>query len=101
MAREVGVTRCYAIASADKDVVRAFGGGVYGGYRKVPEGRGFLGIEGLENVCIDLDSGETVFGHECWWGDEEAALKAVGNRKIKLVTIADYYKKDEDESGSN
>lgn len=38
----------------------------YGVYR----GEKDLGLGGLTTAKIEMDSGETVYGHECWWAPE-------------------------------
>lgn len=40
-----------------------------------------------KNPKIILDNGKDVFGCECWWDDEEAMKKRIGDRKIINVDI--------------
>lgn len=89
--------RVYALASKKDNEVVAFGYGVVVGEKEIPKGRGFMGmdIEGRTNVCIKLDTGEEVFGHECWWGDVEKMEEQIKGCNITLITIDDYYKKAE------
>ena len=37
---------------------------------------------GLKNPKIRLDSGEVVWGYECWWGPEEKVTETIGDRKV-------------------
>jgi hypothetical protein len=85
--------RCFAIASRKGNVVRVFGYGTYAGHQEVPVGRGPFGIDmpGFTNVCIDLDTGERVFGHECWWGVAEVVEPKIAGCEIQNITIDDYY----------
>lgn len=96
MKREPGM-RVLAIASAkwiESDgrrefVIRSYGEGTYRG-ETVPEGdavrdfdalvggASFLASVGATNPTIDLDSGETVYGCECWWGPINAAKQNLG-----------------------
>jgi len=50
----------------------------------------------MTNVCIELDTGEVVYGHECWWGAEESVLRQYEGVEMQLITIADYYSKAKD-----
>ena len=68
-------TRVIAIHDAKDSVVKSFGSGVYAGDFKVAPEAGGMNF-GQDNPRIDLDSGKTVWGCECWWGEE----KAVRNR---------------------
>lgn len=85
--------RVYALASRDGGKVQAFGGGTLMGENVVPKGRGLFGvdIDGLTNICIVLDTGERVFGHECYWGAEDSILEKIKGDTVELITIADYY----------
>jgi threonine dehydrogenase-like Zn-dependent dehydrogenase len=65
MSAQVG-DRVIAIAGMKDGVCRSFGEGTYQGRQLVPDDRSWG--DGHQNHCIQLDSGETVFGHECWWG---------------------------------
>jgi hypothetical protein len=73
---------------AEAKVVRWFGWGTYDGDFPYP------GLAGMLNPRITLDTGETVWGAECWWGDRGAILKRITEYhnlgySIKLVNIAD------------
>ncbi len=63
MTREVG-QRVGAVLSANKDEVQFLGYGVYDGMIDHPD-------HGFPNPRITLDSGDVVWGMECWWGGEE------------------------------
>lgn len=84
--------RVLAVAGMQDGVVRSFGEGTYQGRQPVPEGRGNLGIDGWTNHCIDLDSGETVYGHECWWGPPDKMTAMIGEARVEMITIDDYYR---------
>ena len=78
MAKAVKITkvgdRVIAIASAKDGVVKSFGAGVYAGDFKLPKDAAGLNF-GQTNPRIDLDTGKTVWGCECWWGPEETVKK--------------------------
>jgi hypothetical protein len=66
--------RIGAIASFTDDTVYLYGYGVYGGTLKVPNLTGHSYDPGMEPVGDDkliLDSGQVIWGSECWWGSEE------------------------------
>jgi hypothetical protein len=90
MARAAIGERVGAVMNADNQVVRLFGFGVYEGYVTPDAALGvqFMGgpIE-YENPCILLDSGQRVFGCECWWGGEQAVRDMIGHRAIELIDI--------------
>jgi hypothetical protein len=39
------------------------------------------------NPCIELDSGDTVWGAQCWWGPEERLDEKVQGREVVLVPV--------------
>lgn len=41
------------------------------------------------NPCIELDSGDTVWGAQCWWGPEERMAEKVGDREVITVPVPD------------
>lgn len=69
----------------EEKVVNLFGYGVYGGEQPLPPEFGPL--EGLPNPCILLDSGEKVWGIECWWGPEARIKAYVTDAESKGYTI--------------
>ena len=90
--------RVLAIRNTDPDTGTAylFGEGVYEGDFSPEEAAG-----GLAEICreaemnnprIRLDSGEVVYGCECWWGPVEAGYKSLemDYPNIVTVTVADY-----------
>jgi len=87
MSRTVG-QRVVAIRDGKDGVIYYFGEGVYAGDFQPPDSIGGFNI-GLPNPRIDLDSGQTVWGCECWWGpvDElrskwpEPAWAALGGKE--------------------
>ncbi len=88
---EIG-TRVGAIASANKDEVHLFGYGVYeGDHEPPPNVMGPFGyMKGLTNPKILLDSGEVVWGCECWWGPEDQVKASIGDRKVVVITPEEY-----------
>ena len=83
--------RVGAILSATEDEVKLLGWGVYGG-DELPgedaEGVGaIIRLQGRTNPKIILDSGEVVWGYQCWWAPEAYTRKVIGDRKITLVNL--------------
>ncbi len=76
--------RVIAILSSDDSTVRSFGEGVYAGDFPLPDYAGGFNF-GQVNPRIDLDSGKTVWGCECWWGKVETVKQRIGSRHIDLV----------------
>lgn len=79
--------------------INVFGFGVYEG-DFVPEHRGeksfatYLHEHQLPNPRIRLDSGEVVYGAECWWGPEEQMQKRLAGHEaegfaIETVNVAE------------
>lgn len=87
--------RVGAICGTKKDgTLKVYGYGVYEG-EKVPEvpedSRGMaiaFQLGEVTNPCILLDSGERVYGCECWWGTEEAIAKRVKNHPHGNETVS-------------
>ena len=42
-----------------------------------------------KSPCLLLDSGQKVYGCECWWGHEEEVRERAGNRVVTNVNIDD------------
>ncbi len=74
--------RVGAIRSADDETVQFFGYGVHIGDRLPPDFP-------VENPCIRLDTGQLVWGYECWWGTEEKVKKLIGGRNVEMVDVSD------------
>lgn len=114
MKRQPG-TRVFAVCDASKSQVRLFGFGVYEGDFLMPiapkeedlivEARklGFSEEKAKEqtaqmfkvlfnNPRIKLDNGQTVWGYECWWGEETRWQEWLGQRKIINVDIEQHRK---------
>jgi hypothetical protein len=84
--------RVAAIMSADQKEIRWLGEGVYEGeFVPGPEVAGFMADMlrrmGRPNPRIKLDSGQTVYGCECWWGPVEQVRKKFQGMKMVLVDI--------------
>ena len=71
--------RVGAVLSAKNGVVKFFGYGIYvGDFIPPPNAIGMGPIfhdGGIQNPRLDLASGKSVYGCECWWGSEEAVKK--------------------------
>lgn len=89
--------RVGAVVSVEDEnkLINLFGYGVYSGDEPLPEEFGEL--KGLPNPKILLDTGETVWGCECWWGSEPKMKQHIETLQAKGYTIktwtrADYVK---------
>ena len=75
---EIG-ERVGAISHTKKGTAYFFGYGTYDGDEVPPPGIQIMGVElyemELTNPKIILDSGDVVWGCECWWGSEESVRK--------------------------
>ncbi len=69
----------------DTDKCRAYKYGVYAGEEIPPDG--FLHDIGTKNPKIVLDSGDVVWGYQCWWGDENTVKKQLGDRQVIIVDL--------------
>jgi len=101
--------RVGAVMKSDAETVYLFGYGVYEGDFVLPgeepsrerliaycrECHPHLSMAEAEG-CVDaiignprirLDSGQTVWGAECWWGPEEEVRNSIGSRRIVEVDI--------------
>ena len=64
--------RVIALLDAKGGVVRSFGPGTYVGDEVPPaDVHAMFHDYSFPNPRIDLDSGETVWGFQCWWGPEQ------------------------------
>jgi hypothetical protein len=98
-------TRVGAVSHSEDDKVFMFGYGEYVG-DKVPGEDGLPetpgGFMGEVNPCIKLDSGQYVWGCECWWGTEKSVKTKFGDREVVIVDIderrAEVYAKQREES---
>lgn len=88
--------RVGAIYKSDQDKVWLFGYGVYEGNEippPDPEGkRGMMQIiheAKMPNPKILLDSGQFVWGCECWWAPELEVRKRIGDREVIMVKPGD------------
>lgn len=80
--------RVGALACANSEIVQLFGYGVY------------IGMEynsdlGRQNPKIQLDSGEVVWGAECWWASESEIEEKIEQYKslgaeVEFVTVAKF-----------
>lgn len=78
-------TRVVAIRDSKTDgTMHIYGFGTYVGMEVPPDEIGF----GFPNPRIDLDSGETVWGCQCWWRpceDEDELREKVPGVKVIIV----------------
>lgn len=91
-----------AISHGEEGVLYIFGRGEYIG-ETVPKGAaGFMGKlleeEEVKNPTIKLDSGELVYGCECWWGSEAKCEERFANfKEVKTISIVERRKAAEEE----
>ena len=100
MSTKVG-ERVGAVLSAKDGVVHFFGWGTYVGDRVPEEAIGFLAEGareiGLENPCIELESGGVVYGCECWWGVESGVRKRFEGFTFVDVDVNKWRSENKDE----
>ncbi len=81
-------TRVGAIKKARDGVVHLYGWGTYDGHfippPEVSEAHAELGVT---NPRITLDSGQVVWGMECWWCDEESLRSRFEGWKYVEATL--------------
>lgn len=87
--------RVGALVSIDGDVANLLGYGIYVGDEVPPDmGKGsFTGLmhsAKATNPKLVLDTGDVVWGCECWWGSEQAIKKRLESLQVKEVRIADF-----------
>ena len=83
--------RVGAVASSKDGTVNIFGYGVYEGDEvPPPDIMGPFGPMTGKNPKILLDSGEVVWGCECWWGAEEVIRNKIAGMKISEITPTQY-----------
>lgn len=92
---EIG-ERVMAISHSENGTTYVFGNGIFLGDKEpnddvVIMGMPFAEIKdqmvGFTNPAILLDSGQVVFGCECWWGSEEKMKIKLEGQKIEMVDI--------------
>lgn len=86
--------RVFAVIDSDAKQVRYLGVGVYEGDFPLPED--FVIFPGRPNPRIKLDSGDIVWGCECWWGPESRLAETLEGKTVINVTVADW-RKERDE----
>ncbi len=72
-----------AIQSFNDGTLKSFGNGVYIGDKHIKD-HPTLGE--VVNPCIKLDTGQYVWGFQCWWQNEEK-FRAVYGKHIKSEKI--------------
>ena len=82
--RKIG-DRVGAILKADRKTVHLFGYGTYDGeYAPSSE---WLYHPAVLSAKITLDDGRVIWGHQCWWGDEEEIKMIIGGRKVVAAMV--------------
>lgn len=88
--------RVGAILSADENAVQFLGWGTRVEDRVPTEAVGIIADLLTEtdttNPCIELDSGEVVYGCECWWGPEDTIKGHFEGREVVEVSITEVRK---------
>jgi hypothetical protein len=91
MARVQVGERVGAVAYSGNGVAAIYGYGVFEGDTVPPKNRpgpaAMLGQLDIPNPTIKLDSGQTVYGCECWWGPEDAVKKSIADCEIVTKDI--------------
>lgn len=79
--------RVGALLCIDDELVELIGYGIYVGDEIPPKEIGDLGffVPLVPNPRINLDNGFTVYGCQCWWGDEDKIKAVINNRKVAYV----------------
>lgn len=89
--------RVGAVMSVNDTEVSLFGYGVYDGDHPPIGCAGFIAerviATGITNPRITLDSGEVVWGCECWWGPEDNVKKMIGTRNVTMVIPSEMRKR--------
>ena len=89
MKHEVGM-RVGVLREANETTVYLYGYGTYEG-EKIPDGTGpvaeALRLADCPVTVLRLDSGEAVYGFECWWADEETVRRVIGDREVVQVSV--------------
>ncbi len=85
--------RVGVILKAKKGVIEFLGWGTYVGNEIPYKARGLIAkvLRKLKRKSpkIELDSGEVVYGCECWWGSEERVKEVLKKaREVKEVDIS-------------
>lgn len=93
--------RVVAISHSKDGKLFIFGEGEYEGDKIPDENAAGMAADlreaGLPNPAIKLDSGEYVYGAECWWGNLAKAKEKFGHMEWVTVSIADARKKAQSE----
>ena len=76
--------RVGAIESQEEGVTKFYGYGTFQGHTIPPENVGGFNF-GRPNPTIRLDSGDIVYGCECWWGPEKEVAKMIAGTEIIIV----------------
>ena len=94
--------RVGAYISNRDGAVEFLGYGVLSGFALPKEGVGYVCDsfvkEKRQDAVIKLDTGETVYGCECFWSTEEAVKTVLEKKQIVPVTVAAIRKKKKPET---
>ena len=102
--------RIGAIWGSNGQVIELFGYGVYDGEQVPQAAMGLIGEilqeEKIPNHKLLLDSGQVIYGCECWWGPEEKIKQIVNDRiginrdrKVVMVDVDKLREEDRRYSG--
>lgn len=86
-------TRIFAICDIDEDKkeVVCFGGGIYADEEETPPGVFMAGLEiRSDSPKLVLDSGDVVYGCECWWGPENNMLTLINGYHRTYISVTEY-----------
>lgn len=84
--------RVIAFQSFKEGVLKLIGYGKYLGDEIPDEKAGglcqMLREEGIKNPCIVLDSGEKVYGAECWWAPIAQFQDTIGKTDPEIIPVS-------------
>ena len=86
-------SRIIAVHRIDEHAITIFGHGVYDGdFLVSPDASGpfaeALRELGRTNPRLTMDSGQVVWGCECWWGAEALLLASFARRGLPVITVS-------------
>jgi hypothetical protein len=103
-AHKIGI-RVGAISHSEKETVYLYGWGTYEGDHVPPKGTaGPFGLDASEvgpNPKIKLDSGDVVWGCQCWWGPEDQIKAKIAQfEEVKEVPVPSPIEPEQDDGES-
>jgi len=92
MSYKVGDRVGAILGSSKEKGIEFLGYGTYEGEHVPKEAVGWMADAlrdcNIPNPKIKLDSGQVVYGCECWWGDEEVVRRRLEGQLVREVDIA-------------